>query len=100
MLDASSSTGNGLKFKWTSTQGGIIVSGAETGKPQVKGIGKYYLQATDRYGCTARDSILVGLYVQVKAVNDTAEVLVNISVDINVLDNDTPQKVLIPQRLG
>lgn len=99
MLDASSSTGNGLKFKWSSTQGGIIVSGAETGKPQVKGIGKYYLQATDRYGCTARDSVLVGLYVQVKAVNDTAEVLVNISVDINVLNNDTPQKGLDPSTL-
>jgi len=99
MLDASSSTGNGLKFNWSSTQGGVIVSGGETANPQVKGIGKYYLQTTDRYGCTAMDSIFVGLYVQVKAVNDTAEVLVNISVDINVLANDIPKKKLDPSTL-
>lgn len=99
MLDASSSTGKSLKFKWTSTQGGIIVSGSETDKPQVKGIGKYYLQATDRFGCTAMDSIFVGLYVHVKAVNDTAEVLVNFSVDINVLANDIPKKKLDPSTL-
>lgn len=99
MLDASSSTGNNLKFNWTSTPDGVVVSGAETDKPQVKGIGKYYLQVTDSYGCTDLDSIFVGLYVQVKAVNDTAEVLVNFSVDINVLTNDIPKKKLDPSTL-
>ena len=99
MLDASSSIGNGLKYNWWSTQGGVIVSGGETAKPQVKGIGKYYLQVTDRYGCTDLDSIIVGLYVQVKAVNDTAEVLVNKAVDINVLANDMPKGELNPATL-
>jgi gliding motility-associated-like protein len=99
MLDASSSTGNSLKFKWSSTQGGVIVSGGETTNPQVKGIGKYYLQVTDRYGCSDLDSIVVGLYVQVKAVNDTAEILVNNAVDINVLANDIPKKKLDPSTL-
>ena len=99
MLDASSSIGNGLKYNWSSTLGGVIVSGGETAKPQVKGIGKYYLQVTDRYGCTDLDSVIVGLYVQVKAVNDTSEVLVNNTVDINVLANDMPKGELNPATL-
>ncbi len=99
MLDASSSTGNSLKFNWSSTQGGLIVSGGETSKPQVKGIGKYYLRVTDSYGCTALDSVIVGLYIQVKAVNDTAEILVNNAVDINVLANDIPKGKLNPATL-
>lgn len=96
VLDASSSTGNSLKFNWSSTQSGMIVSGAQTDKPQIKGIGKYYLQVTDRFGCTDLDSIVVGLYIQVNAVNDTAEILINKAVDINVMANDMPKGKLNP----
>lgn len=99
MLDASASTGNNLKFNWSSTQGGVIVSGANTDKPQIKGIGKYYLQVTDSYGCTDLDSIIVGLYIHVKAVSDTGRTNINLAVDINVLANDIPKKELDPSTL-
>lgn len=99
MLDASASTGNNLKFNWSATQGGMIVSGAQTDKPQIKGVGKYYLQVADRYGCTALDSVVVGLYIHVKAVADTGETKLNLAVDINVLANDIPKTNLNPTTL-
>lgn len=99
MLDASASTGNKLKFNWSSTQGGVIVSGANTDKPQIKGIGKYYLKVTDGYGCTDLDSIIVGLYIHVKAVSDTGRTNMNFAVDIKVLANDIPKKELDPSTL-
>lgn len=88
MLDASASTGSELAFDWWSAQAGVVISGGDTSNPQVNGIGKYYVRVTDSYGCTALDSVIVGLYIQVKANNDTVSTMVNTSVDINVLRND------------
>ncbi|MGQ7868134.1 T9SS type B sorting domain-containing protein [Sunxiuqinia sp. sy24] len=99
MLDASSSTGTELSFNWWSAGDGLLVSGAQTAIPQVSGLGKYYLQVTDRFGCTALDSVVVGLLVQVTAVDDNAEVLVNTYADINVLRNDAPKGQLDPQSI-
>ncbi|MGD9929861.1 MAG: Ig-like domain-containing protein [Mangrovibacterium sp.] len=96
LLDASESTGADLQFSWWSEQGGVIVAGANTATPEVMGIGKYYLRITDTYGCTDLDSVMVGLYVQVEAVNDTAEVIMNASVAISVLENDRPNGELNP----
>jgi gliding motility-associated-like protein len=97
MLDASASTGVGLSYSWTAQGGGLIVSGANMATPQVAGLGKYYLQITDTYGCTARDSVTVGLLVQVNAMNDTVGILINTFADINVLRNDVPAGQLDPQ---
>ncbi len=99
ILDALESIGEDLSFNWWSDQSGIIVSGGSTATPQVRGIGKYYVQITDLYGCSAIDSVSIGLYIQVQAVNDTTSTLVNTSVDINVLRNDIPQGDLNPKTI-
>ena len=101
ILDASASIGVGLTYNWYADQSGVIVSGSSTSNPQVMGIGKYYVQATDIYGCTSElDSVIVGLYVQIQAVNDTAGVDINSSVDINVLRNDLPEGELDPMTIN
>ncbi|MFY9151195.1 MAG: Ig-like domain-containing protein [Prolixibacteraceae bacterium] len=87
MLDGSKSTGSGLSFLWTS-QEGTLLNGETTPTAQVSGLGIYYLQITDSLGCTARDSVNVGLYIQ--AMNDTTETNVDESVLINVVRNDIP----------
>ncbi len=101
ILDASASIGVGLTYNWYADQSGVIVSGTSTSNPQVMGIGKYYVQATDVYGCTSDlDSVIVGLYVQIQAVNDTASVDLNSSVNINVLRNDLPEGELDPMTIN
>ena len=100
MLDASASIGDELQFNWWTKGNGIIASGAQTASPQVSGLGKYYIEITDQYGCTATDSVVVGLLVQVTAVNDTMGVLINTFADINVLSNDVPQGELDPQSVS
>ncbi|WP_299578773.1 gliding motility-associated C-terminal domain-containing protein [uncultured Sunxiuqinia sp.] len=99
LLDASSSAGTDLSFNWWSSGDGLLVSGAQTATPQVLGLGKYYLQVTDRFGCSALDSVVVGLLVQVTAADDQADVLVNTYADINVLRNDAPKGQLDPQSI-
>ncbi|WP_372774052.1 Ig-like domain-containing protein [Mangrovibacterium sp.] len=94
LLDATASTGDNLSFSWTSSGSGVIVSGANTSTPEVKGAGKYYLTVTDENGCMDMDSVTVGVWIQ--AVDDEAEVLVNNYVSINVLRNDIPQGALDP----
>ena len=101
ILDASASIGVGLTYNWYADQSGVIVSGSSTSNPQVMGIGKYYVQATDVYGCTSNlDSVIVGLYVQIQAVNDTIGVDINSSVNINVLRNDLPEGELDPMTIN
>ena len=99
MLDASASIGRNLSFNWWSEGGELIVSGAQTATPEVSGLGKYYLQITDQYGCSAVDSVTVGLLVQVNAMNDTVGLLINTFADINVLENDVPSGELNPQSI-
>ncbi|HKJ42292.1 MAG TPA: gliding motility-associated C-terminal domain-containing protein, partial [Sunxiuqinia sp.] len=79
---------------------GMITNGIYTATPQVSGLGKYYVQITDKFGCTALDSVSVGLLVQVAANNDTAQILVNTFADINVLANDAPREQLDPTTIS
>jgi gliding motility-associated-like protein len=97
MLSGSKSTGAGLTYLWLSSEG-IILNGETTSMAQVSGLGMYYLNVTDSLGCTAKDSVNVGLYIQ--AVNDTATTKVNESVIINVVKNDIPQKSLNPSSIS
>jgi len=97
MLDGSKSTGAGLSFLWLSKEG-IILNGETTPTVQVSGLGVYYLNITDSLGCTAKDSVNVGLYIQ--AINDTAKTNVNESVVINVLKNDIPKKSVNPSSIS
>lgn len=90
MLDASESTGVRLTYSWWGSGSEVIISGETTATPVVSGIGKYYLQVTDSLGCTHLDSVAVGLLVQIEAVDDSLNMLVNTSVDINVVENDLP----------
>ena len=99
LLDASASIGHNLSFNWHSAGDGLIIAGSQTATPQVSGLGKYYLEVTDQFGCTARDSVTVGLLVQVTAINDTIGVRVNTYADINVLRNDKPQGQLNPESI-
>ncbi|MDP2338063.1 MAG: Ig-like domain-containing protein [Bacteroidota bacterium] len=97
LLNASKSIGAGLTYLWLS-KGGIILSGETTPTAQVSGLGMYYVQVTDRMGCINTDSVNVGLYIQ--AINDTAKTIVNQSVIINVLRNDTPPGKIIPSSIS
>ena len=90
MLDASESTGTRLTYSWWAANNEIIISGETTSNPVVSGIGKYYVQITDSLGCTDLDSVSVGLLVQIQAVDDSLNMMVNTSVDINVIENDLP----------
>lgn len=97
MLSGSKSTGAGLSYLWLSKEG-IILNGETTPTAQVSGLGMYYLQVTDSLGCSSKDSVNVGLYIQ--AVNDTAETKVNESVVINVLKNDQPANSINPSSIS
>jgi gliding motility-associated-like protein len=97
MLDASSSLGEDLSFNWWSEGDELIINGAQSATPQISGMGTYYLEISDQFGCSVLDSVNVGLLIQVTAFNDTAGVLVNTFADINVLRNDMPQGQLDPE---
>lgn len=97
MLDATASIGRGLKFDWSSGTSGVIVSGANSATPSVKGIGTYYLTITDEYGCMASDSVDVGIWIQANA--DQATVRKNSFGLVNVLNNDLPKGSLNPASL-
>ncbi|WP_159521616.1 T9SS type B sorting domain-containing protein [Sunxiuqinia indica] len=97
MLDASSSLGEDLSYNWWTEGDELIINGAQSATPQVSGMGTYYLEISDQFGCSVLDSVNVGLLVQVTAFNDTVGVLVNTFADINVLRNDMPQGQLDPE---
>ncbi len=97
LLNGSKSTGAGLSFLWQS-QEGIILNGETTPMAQVSGLGMYYLQVTDSLGCTNKDSVNVGLYIQ--AINDTVQTNVNEQVIINVVRNDKPVSLLNPSSIS
>jgi len=55
-----SSTSEGVTFAWVASNGGHIVSGADTPKPLVNAAGTYTLTVTDKAsGCSATDVALV-----------------------------------------
>lgn len=97
LLNGSRSTGVGLTYLW-QTKEGIIIDGETRPNAMVSGLGMYYLNVTDSLGCTARDSVNVGLYIQ--AINDTTKTNVNESVMINVLRNDIPQNGINPSTIS
>ena len=96
IADGSESTGDRISYLWW-TNDGIILNGKTNSTAQISGLGKYYLEVTDSYGCTDIDSLIVGLYIQ--AINDTVETNLNTSVDINVATNDIPQGALDPSSI-
>ncbi len=97
ILNGTRSTGAGISYLWTTTDGKIL-DGATTAAPTVSGLGKYYLHVTDSLGCADVDSVMIGLYVQ--AINDTASTDINVTVDVNVLGNDIPKSRLNPSSLA
>ncbi|HET6557495.1 MAG TPA: Ig-like domain-containing protein, partial [Prolixibacteraceae bacterium] len=96
VLNGSPSTGVGLTYQWSAKEGHVL-TGENQPAATVNGLGTYYLQVKDSYGCTSRDSVTVGLYVQ--AMSDTTEITVNESVTINVLRNDLPHGALDPSSI-
>jgi len=59
---SGSSTTEGATFAWVASNGGNIVSGANTATPTVDKAGTYTLTVTDPVnGCTASDFALVTL---------------------------------------
>ena len=97
LLNGAKSTGSGLAYLWLSKDGNIL-NGNTKATSTVRGLGMYYLQVTDSLGCSDRDSVSVGLYIQ--AINDTAQTKVNESVIINVLRNDIPQGPIDPSSIS
>ena len=97
LLNGSKSSGVGLTYLWLSKEG-IILSGITQATAEVSGLGMYYLSVTDLYGCIARDSVNVGIYIQ--AISDTAKTKFNESVVINVLKNDIPQNAIDPSSIS
>lgn len=96
VLNGSQSTGMDLSYAW-ATKEGHIVAGENQPTATVSGLGTYYLVIKDSFGCTSRDSVNVGLYIQ--AINDTAQVAVNQNVIINVLRNDLPRGAFDPSSI-
>jgi gliding motility-associated-like protein/uncharacterized repeat protein (TIGR01451 family) len=97
IADGSESTGAGISFRWW-TFDGIILNGQTNSTAQISGLGKYYLEVTDIYGCSNIDSLIVGQYIQ--AIADTAEMDLNKTIDINVVANDIPQGDIDPSSIS
>ena len=97
IADGSESTGTGISFRWW-TNDGIILNGQTNSTAQISGLGKYYLEVTDSYGCSNKDSLIVGQYIQ--AIADTVEMDLNKTIDINVAFNDIPQGDIDPSSIS
>ncbi len=53
---------NGVSYAWTASNGGVIVSGANTANPVIGTGGTYSLVVTDLYnGCTNSDQLLINI---------------------------------------
>ncbi|MFN8303700.1 MAG: gliding motility-associated C-terminal domain-containing protein [Saprospiraceae bacterium] len=53
---------DGISYAWTASNGGAIVSGANTANPQINAGGTYSLVVTDLYnGCTNTDQLAVSV---------------------------------------
>lgn len=91
VLDGSKSSGSGLQYLWTTTDG-IIENGETTANPLVGRTGTYILQVTDQNGCMDTDSVNVSLltYAPV-ALDDFDTTEFRVSVKIDILANDADQ---------
>jgi gliding motility-associated-like protein len=97
LLNGAKSSGVGLIYLW-KTKEGIILNGGTQATAKVSGLGMYYLQVSDAFGCLNQDSVNVGLYIQ--AISDTAQTKTNQSVTINVARNDIPQNAINPSSIS
>ena len=60
ILSGEGSSESGVSYQWSSSDGGTIISGANTLYPVVEGNGTYVLVVTDGgYGCQAEASVVV-----------------------------------------
>jgi gliding motility-associated-like protein len=100
ILDATSSGGTDLQFKWI-TFTGKIDSGENTASPIVSGFGAYYLEITDSFGCTATDSVFVYRLTHAPVANDDYDTTRYLTeVKIPVLNNDTDKdNSIVPSTL-
>jgi hypothetical protein len=95
-LSGSSST-PGAVFLWVATNGGVIVSGANTATPLVQIPGTYILTVTNPVsGCTASDSAEVYYDNTVPNVNAGADMMLNCAVSSLNLDgfSTTPGAII------
>jgi gliding motility-associated-like protein len=89
ILNGSASVGENLNFMWT-TNNGQIESGDNTANPVVSRFGEYFLEITDKYGCTKYDTVNVILMVQAPVANDDYDTTYfRTETIIPVLANDT-----------
>lgn len=100
ILDGTASTGKNLVYLWATTTG-KIESGANTPNPVVSNFGAYYLEVTDKYGCTDTDTMNVYRLEQAPVSNDDYDTTSYLAETIiPVLANDTdPQNSLNPASL-
>ncbi len=92
MLNGSASIGNELQYSWT-TFTGTIESGANTPNPVISDFGTYYLEITDKFGCTGNDSVSVFRMAHAPIANndfDTTRYMTEVK--IPVLNNDTDEE--------
>lgn len=89
VLDGSRSSGEGLQYEWTTTNG-KIESGENTARPVVSDFGTYFLEVTDKFGCVDADSVKVGRLTYAPVANDDYDSTdFQSGVKIYVLDNDS-----------
>jgi gliding motility-associated-like protein len=100
ILDGSKSRGDELKYHW-STEGGLILSGAETVTPVIRGAGLYILRTSGVSGCEDTDTVSVVLLTYKPAVFDDYDTTeYRKPVQIFVLNNDhDPDHLLDPATL-
>jgi gliding motility-associated-like protein len=100
ILDGTASKGANLAYRWT-TVNGKIESGAGSSNPVVSGFGAYYLEVTDKFGCTDADSVNVFRLTQAPVASDDYDTTAYLKETvIPVLENDTdPQNSLKPASL-
>ncbi|WP_167610986.1 gliding motility-associated C-terminal domain-containing protein [Maribellus sediminis] len=88
LLDGSASEGQNISYQWT-TENGNIDEGATTAFPIVSQAGTYYLEVSDKFGCTALDSVVVSRVIYAPIANndyDTTDFQSTVAID--VLAND------------
>jgi gliding motility-associated-like protein len=96
VVDGSVSVGNGLSYKWSTTEGKIIGS-TDQAAASLLGEGLYNLEVVDMHGCKSVKTFRfpIELY-QIKANPDYARVSWTQDTTIAVLTNDHSTAGLIP----
>ena len=88
LVDGSASKGQGLKYHWWSTSGGII-GDANKAQALIKGAGTYSLEVTDAFGCSSLKSFQYPIEPNNLIANpDYVRTSWVDSIHIHVLNND------------